>query len=209
VETKQVLQSSLGYFITPLVQAALGMIVLGDRVNRLQAAGIFLAAVGVLAYVLWQNQPPTLALLLAGSFSLYALVRKLAAVDSLSGLTIETAVLAPLSAGCLLYWRAVSGVASTATGGEYALLVLFGVITALPLLCFGAAARRLPLTTLSILQYIAPTLQFLAAVVILGEPFDSARALCFALVWAGVGLFTAGALRRGRESASPPAATAD
>ncbi len=188
VSTGHLLDASLGYFINPLVSVALGMVFLGERLRRLQILAIAFAATGV-ALITWQaGRPPWIALVLATTFGAYGLVRKLARVPSLVGSTVETLVMAPVA---VIYMVALGG--GHLAGGDVvdvSLLVSTGVITAVPLLLFTSAARRLPLSTVGFLQYLAPTGQFLLAVLAFDEPFASARLAAFALIWTGLAVFS-------------------
>lgn len=204
VATDRVLESSLGYFINPLISALLGGLVLGERLRRPQQLALLLAAAGVLHRTWHLGHPPWIALFLAVSFALYGLLRKQARVDAVTGLTVETALLAPLALGYLV----VIGLGSS--GGAFLagsqsdnlLLPLAGVITALPLIAFTAAARRLRLTTIGFLQYITPTLHFIFAVVLYHEPFSTGDLVSFALIWTGLLLYSADALLQLRSTSS-------
>lgn len=192
-----VLEGSLGYFINPLVNVALGTMVLGERISRVQAVAVALAAAGVLAMAvgggaLW------ISLTLAVSFGCYGLIRKTVAIDALGGLTIETLILAPFAAVALIV-AARDG--SAAWGGSLRidlLLALAGVVTAVPLLLFASAARRLRYTTVALLQYVAPSLIFLQAVLVFGEPLTPTHAVTFALIWAGCALYAWDSVRSAR-----------
>lgn len=202
-----VLESSLGYFINPLVNVALGMAVLGERIRPVQmaAVGVALAGVLLLASVslaaggggAWWV-PITLAL----SFGAYGLVRKVVAIDALGGLTVETLLLAPAAVA----WLAYAEMRGSATFGPDlrtdALLMFAGVVTALPLLLFAAAARRLRYATLGLLQYLAPTLVFFEAVLLFGEPLRPVQMVTFALIWTGCALYAWDSLRAVRGGAA-------
>ncbi|MHA6525378.1 EamA family transporter RarD [Tessaracoccus sp. G1721] len=189
VMTHRTLETALGYFINPLAVAALGIVVLGERLRPLQWAAMALGAASVVVMVVGYGQAPWIALTLAASFGLYSLVKKLAgrSVGALPGLAIETAAVAPLAAGYLAY-LALSG-QSTASGGYGLLLATTGIVTAVPLLLFAAAARRVSMVTIAILQYLAPIGQFLVGWLVFHEPMPAARWAGFALVWAAVALF--------------------
>jgi chloramphenicol-sensitive protein RarD len=213
VSSGRVVETSLGYFINPLVNVVLGVLIFRERLRGAQAAAVALAAAGVV-YLIWaEGRPPWIGLCLAVSFALYGLVRKVAPVEALAGLTAETLLLFPLAAGFLLWWHHQPGAAFTYQGPAIDLLLLAsGVVTAVPLLFFGLAARRLPLTTLGLLQYLTPTMQFLLAVLAFGEPFTAARQVSFGLIWAALALVTAETLwrraRRRQEGASTQATAA-
>ncbi len=199
VESGQVLQASLGYFITPLANMVIGMVVLGERLRRLQYAAIVPAVIGV-AVLTWQSgEVPTIALTLATTFSLYGLFRKLAAADALVGLFVETAVLTPLA---LVYLTVLAvqdkSLFSFAATRETGLLLLTGPMTTVPLLCFAGAARRLRMTTLGFLQFIAPTLQGLVAVVLFKEAFKPAYRQAFPLILLAVALYATDAVLANR-----------
>ena len=190
------LAASLGYFITPLVNVALGVAVLGERLRRMQVVAIGLAAAGVLVQAvaggvaaLW------IPIALALSFGTYGLVRKVVAIDALGGLLIETALLL-LPAVAIVGWAHAHGSGAFGQNTRIdVLLVLAGAVTAAPLLMFAAAARRLRYATLGLLQYIGPTLQFLEAVLIFGEPLRPAQLLSFALIWTACALYAAAGWR--------------
>ncbi|MCX8474345.1 MAG: EamA family transporter RarD [Sphingomonas sp.] len=200
VQNGHVLEASLGYFINPLVNVALGFAFLGERLRRFQAAAIAVAAAGVLVLAISGGGALWLSLLLALSFGFYGLLRKVAAIDALGGLTVETLLLAPFSIALLLHAsQAGTNAFGQSTNLDW-LLALAGVVTALPLLLFAAAARRLPLATLGLLQYIAPSLQFAEAVLIFGEPVRSVHIVTFTLIWAGCALYAFDSIRAVRAS---------
>jgi chloramphenicol-sensitive protein RarD len=199
----RIVDASLGYFINPLVNVLLGVAFLGERLNRWQLTAVAMAAAGVTSLVLSHGQPPWLGLSLAFSFGLYALVRKKAAVDPLVGLLIETALLAPVALGYLL-WLGGDGAFVGAGPGMAALLALGGLITAVPLILFMIGARRLPLSTIGVMQYLAPSCQLLLGVLVYGEPFTPAHALAFGCIWLALAVFTADAFRRRPRAARPP-----
>jgi chloramphenicol-sensitive protein RarD len=197
VDSGQVLQSSLGYFITPLVSVLLGALVLGERLRPWQLASVVLAATGVAVQAWRIGEVPTLALVLAGSFGAYGLVRKLAGVGTLIGLTVETSLLSPFAlAFMVLLWHRGSSSFLAGSPAWDLLLVLAGVVTAIPLILFGAAMLRLRLTTMGLLQYLVPTLHFVTAVFAFGEPFTGTHLASFACIWAGLGIYTWDGLRR-------------
>lgn len=198
VQHHHVLEASLGYFINPLVNVALGVAVLGERLRRLQGLAIAVAAAGVAVLAISGGGALWISLALAISFGLYGLVRKIAAIDALGGLTVETLLLAPASLALLLYAGQSGNGAFGQSAGLDLLLVLAGPVTAAPLLLFAAAARRLPLTTLGLLQYIAPTLQFAEAVLVFGEPVGFAHIVTFALIWTGCALYALDGVRAAR-----------
>lgn len=187
VTNGQVLESSLGYFMLPLVSVALGTVFLRERPRPGQWLAVGVAAVGV-AWLTWQaGHLPWTALTLALSFGFYGLLRKTATLGALEGLSLETALLAPLALGYLAYTGQTGQAAWTHAGpGLLASLLAAGPITAVPLLLFAAGARRIPLATLGLLQYISPMLQFLLGVWLLGETASLARLVGFGLIWAAL-----------------------
>jgi chloramphenicol-sensitive protein RarD len=191
VASHQVLQASLGYFINPLLSMALGMIFLRERLRGWQWLAVLIAVAAVTNLSLHGAGFPWLAISLAGSFGFYGLVRKKVDIHSLHGLLVETAVLLPL---------ALLAMALVHTGGmpraTLGILSLSGVVTAVPLLMFGAAVRRLRLATMGFLQYIGPTLQFLVAVLVFHEPLDRSKLGSFALCWLGIAVYTTDSLLR-------------
>jgi chloramphenicol-sensitive protein RarD len=184
VTHNHIVESSLGYYITPLVNVLLGVIVLRERLNRAQWLAIALAALAVLYLALLAGRPPWIAGALALCFSLYGLVRKVISVDALPGLTTETLLLMPLAIGYLGWCEwAGSGMLTTVGPAITALLIGSGLITAIPLFLFAYGARALPYSTVGVLQYITPSLQLLCGVALYHESFGPARAAGFALLW--------------------------
>lgn len=194
----RIVEASLGYFLNPLVSVVLGVAVLKERLDRPVAVALAIAALGVLVLAVLSGRLPWISIGLALSFGCYGLVRKLAKrVAAVAGLTIETALLTPLAAGYLLLSRAEGTLAFGRFGAANdALLLLAGPVTAIPLLLFAGAVRRLPLSTMGLLQYLAPSLQFLIAVLVYGEAFTRARAAGFALIWLALAVFAAHTFRR-------------
>lgn len=196
----QVMQSAMGYFITPLVSALLGAVILKERWRPMQRWALLLAAAGVLAMGLMLAVPPKAALVLAFTWGLYGLVRKMAPVEAVAGLAVETLLLVVPAAAYLLY-----AAGADLPGGRPGLgLLLYlavgcGIFTTVPLLCFSRAARLLRLSTLGILQYVGPTCQFLLAVLVLGETFTLAHQVAFACIWSAVALYIADAIRQTRK----------
>jgi chloramphenicol-sensitive protein RarD len=201
VATRQLLQASLGYFINPLLSIALGMLFLRERLRGWQWVAVVIAAGAVLNLALRGIGFPWIAVSLAGSFGFYGLVRKAVDINSLHGLMVETSILLPLA--LLLLALLPSGNPSL---GTYGLLSLSGIITAVPLLCFGAAVRRLQLSTVGFLQYVGPTLQFLVALFLFHEPLDHSKVGSFALCWLAIAVYVADSLlnRRPQEIADEP-----
>lgn len=196
VANNQVLQSSFGYFINPLASVLLGFLFLRERLRRLQIVSVLLACAGVLVLAFHHGSPPWIALILAASFALYGLLRKVAPVDSLTGLSVETLLLFPVASGYLLYLGITGrGAFPSATVRADILLPMAGFVTAVPLLWFSAAARRLRLSTVGFMQYITPTLHFLLAILAFGEPFSRTELASFACIWAGLALYSYDAAR--------------
>ncbi len=189
VHTRQVVQNSLGAFINPLLSVLLGVLVFRERPRPIQWLALGLAAAGLVYLVAALGQWPWIAFYLAVTFALYGLIRKAAPIDTLVGLTAETLLLLPVALAGLGWW-AWQGELAVGTQGWLVdlLLVGSGATTAVPLFCFGQAARRLPLSTLGFLHYLSPSLQFLLAVLVLGEPFVPAQQVSFGLIWAALAL---------------------
>ncbi len=197
VNTGHVLEGALGYFINPLMNVALGVWLLGERLRRVQILAIGLAALGVLNQTVLVGKPPVVALFLAASFAVYGLIRKKTPVDARTGLYIEMMILTVPSVLFLGWYQSQHGnIFAPSDSKTIVLLLLSGLVTTLPLMMFGVAARHLSLTTLGIVQYIAPTMQFALAVLVYHEPFRAAQGVTFALIWAGLALFTFDALKR-------------
>lgn len=188
VNNGRMLEASLGYYINPLVNVLLGMLLLGERLRRLQWVAVGLAALGV-AQQVWQvGSLPWVSLVLALSFGFYGLIRKQAPVAALPGLVVETWMLLPAA----LIWLAVTPQVGNGswTMPEIFWLAAAGPITLVPLICFNAAARHLPYTTLGFLQYLAPTLVLLQAILLFGEPLEPAKLLAFVCIWAGLAVYS-------------------
>jgi len=200
VNNDRMLDASLGYFINPLFNVLLARLFLQERLTRLQLLAVFVALSGVAFLIFSYGQLPWIALVLATSFSIYGLLRKKVTVDSMPGLLIESCIMLPFA---LLYWL----IMDTSTGNMFAnstdlniMLLLAGVVTTAPLLCFTAAARRIRYTTLGFFQYIGPSLMFLLAVLHYQEPLDATRVVTFVLVWCGLLIYVYDSLRVYRKS---------
>ena len=190
VVSGHVLEGSLGYYLNPLVNVLFGVFLLKERLTRFQIVAVFLAAAGVAVLAAGAGGAIWISLSLAFSFATYGFLRKVAPVDSIEGLTIETALLTPPALAWILVLTSRGGGAFLAGDLQTDLLLtVAGAITAVPLLLFTAAARRLPYSTLGFLQYIAPSLQFLLAVLAFGEPFTLAHAICFGAIWTALVVF--------------------
>ncbi len=190
ITNHHVLDASLGYFISPLVSIALGRLVLGDRLRRTQWLAVVLASIGVLWLAVLGGRIPWVALILSISWGFYGLSRKQAPLDALPGLTLETLLMLPLAAA-YLWWTAQQGalVFGQLPWLPLLLVVGSGAVTALPLLLFAAASRRISLSTLGIIQYVGPSLQFVIGLWVFQEAFDQTRFIGYLWVWAGVLLF--------------------
>ena len=201
VSNGHVLDASLGYFITPLVNVLLGTTLLHERLRPPQWVALSLAAFGVV-WLAWQaGHPPWIALTLAVTFGAYGLLRKVAVLGALEGLTLETMLLAPIA-------LAVIGLAASRGTGSFPAadlptnlwIIALGPVTAVPLLLFAAAARRLSMTTLGLMQYIGPTIQFAVGVWLFHEPFSTARLIGFGFIWLALLVYTADGLRLARRN---------
>lgn len=202
VQNDQIYQASLGYYINPLLFTVVGVFFFGEKLRRFQVAAVLLAAAGVLVLTFGGGQFPAIALLLGTLFTIYGVIRKRVVVGGMPGLFVETLVLFPLSAAYLL-WIMGSGVSAFASGDPsmVGLLLLAGPVTVLPLLCFALAARRLNLSTVGMVQFLAPTLHFIIGL-LYGEELTTAHVVCFSLIWLAVGLFSWDAWRASRIEAS-------
>lgn len=190
VESRQVLQASLGYFLTPLVNVGLGMLVLRERMAPLQLFALGLAGLAIIMQLVMLGELPWISLTLAATFGTYGLLRKQVALDGLSGLLVETMLLVPLAL-LALGGLSFSGTSHFLENQENTLLLIAsGVVTALPLLAFAGAARRLKLSTLGFLMYLNPTMQFLIALVVFNEPLNGVQLATFALIWVGLLLYS-------------------
>jgi chloramphenicol-sensitive protein RarD len=192
VNTGHVIECSLGYFLVPLVNVAVGRLVLHEHLRRLQWVAIGCAAAGVAVMVAQLGHPPWIALALAGTWGGYGLLRKQSPLGSLIGLTVETLLLAPFAVGFLLWQHHTgAGALGRVDAATQLLLASSGVITAVPLLLFAYGARRIRLSTMGLLQYLAPTVQLALGVWVYHESFSRDRLTGFALIWAGLALYTA------------------
>ncbi len=191
VNAGHVVEASLGYFINPLLSVALGVVLLREKLRLFQWIPIALAAAGVLYLTIQYGAPPWISLALATSFGLYGLVKKLSPLASLEGLTLETAILFLPALGYLIFVESQGTGSFGHIGLTGTILLAFtGVVTSLPLLLFASSARQIPLSLLGILQYIAPTCQFLLGVLLYREPFTQAQFVGFAAIWAALLMFT-------------------
>ena len=204
VQHQHVIEGSLGYFINPLVNVVVGAVFLRERLRGTQWLAVALAAAGV-AWLTWATgRPPWIALALAFSFAAYGLQRKLAPLGALEGLTLETLVLAPVAVAALAWWAQHGTAAFTqASPGLLLLILAAGPVTAIPLLMFAFAARRIPFSLLGLLQYIGPTLQLICGVWLLGEAFEGPRVWGFVAIWAALALYSLEGWWQGRRATMP------
>jgi chloramphenicol-sensitive protein RarD len=196
-----VVETSLGYYINPILSILVGVIFLRERMHALQWLCVGLAALAVMILTLDYGRLPWIALTLATSFATYGVIKKQLNAGAVDTLTAESAILTPLALGYLIYLQLTGTLTFGHLGwGHSLLLMAAGIVTVIPLLCFAAAATRLPLSTLGLLQYIAPTLQFLLGVLYFGEHMSAARWIGFALVWLALVILTADGIRRARSN---------
>jgi chloramphenicol-sensitive protein RarD len=195
-----IVETSLGYFINPLISVVLGMIFFRERLRPLQWIPVALAGIGVAYLAISYGRLPWIALVLAFSFGFYGLVKKMAPLNSANGLTLETGILFIPALGYLLFAEWTGAGAFTHTGPSADLLMVgAGLVTTIPLLMFAGAAHRIPLTTVGLMQYLAPTLQFLIGVFIYHEPFSSQQLIGFGIVWIGLLVFASESLYHRRQ----------
>lgn len=187
-----IIECSLGYFLTPLCNVALGYLILHERPRPLQWAAIACAAVGVAVLLIKLGHFPWIAVVIAGTWATYGLLKKRSSLGSLAGLTAETLLLFPFAVAALVWWNHTGeGALGRVDAWSHALVLSAGVITAIPLLMFAYGAQRVRLTTLGLLQYLAPTVQFLLGLLVYHEAVDTGRWQAFAVIWAGLVLYTA------------------
>src|SRR5688572_27800866 len=206
VNHDHVLEVSLAYFMGPLLNVLLGIFVLSERLDRTQWIAVGFAAAGVAYLTFIAGHTPWIALMVGSSFAIYGLIRKTVSIDALPGLAIETILLVPFAAGYLI-WCEVQGIGALGhSGGRIdALLLLSGIVTSIPLFLFSYGARRVPYSTIGVLQFIAPTMQLACGLLVFGEQLEGARATGFVLIWIGLLIYVANALWRARSLR--PAAT--
>jgi len=197
LQIDRVIATSLGYYINPLMSIVLGLVLLGERLNRIQAIAIGIAALGVASLTIREGEVPWISLVLATTFALYGLIHKIRPQPPLAGLTREMLVLSPIALiGIGVLFTRPNAAILDASLADHAFLSLTSIVTAGPLLLFHAATRRLPLVAVGMFQYIAPTITLILAVSVYGETFTPAHATGFGLVWAGLLLFTFDSFRR-------------
>jgi chloramphenicol-sensitive protein RarD len=199
VNHDHVLEVSLAYFMGPLLNVLLGIFVLSERLDRTQWISVGFAAAGVAYLTFIAGHTPWIALMVGSSFALYGLIRKTVRIDALPGLAVETILLAPFAVGYLV-WCEIQGIGTLGHSSALVdgLLLIGGVVTSIPLFLFAYGARRVPYSTIGVLQFIAPSLQLLCGLVVFGEPFETARATGFALIWMGLAIYAVNALWRAR-----------
>jgi chloramphenicol-sensitive protein RarD len=199
VNQNRVLEVSLAYFMGPLLNILLGIFVLSERLDRVQwiAVGFAAAGVGYLTFI--AGHAPWIALMVGSSFAFYGVIRKTVSIDALPGLAVETILLVPFAVGYLI-WCEVNGIGAFGHSGAGvdALLLAGGVVTSVPLFLFAYGARRVPYSTIGVIQFIAPSLQFICGIFVFGETFESARATGFVLIWVGLVIYAGNALWRSR-----------
>jgi len=203
IQDERIFETSLGYYINPLTNMLVGVLFFAERLRRMQLLAVVLATIGVTVLTVSGGQVPWVALLLALTFTVYAAIRKRVVIGGMPGLFVETVLLLPFAAAWFT-WLVASGTADFA-GDDASLtfwLAMAGPITAVPLLFFALAARRLPLTTIGFMQFLAPTLQF-GTGVYYGETLTTAHIICFGFIWAAVLFFSFDAVRAGRKKPSP------
>jgi chloramphenicol-sensitive protein RarD len=204
VTSGHILAASFGYYLNPLANVLLGRLVLKERLTKLQWVAVAIAAAGIAVLAVQALSQLWISLTLCASFATYGLVRKVAPVDALPGLTIETLLLAPLSLAWLVFSLGSGNPSFGISTNDALLLALAGLVTATPLLLFTAAARRLRLSTLGMLQFLAPTFQFVIAVFVYGELFTRAHAIAFAAIWSALAIYVFAMLHNARVSVVIP-----
>lgn len=208
VGTDRIVESSLGFFLNPLVTVVLGMVFLGERLRPMQWCAAFIAAAGLAYLTIARGGLPWITITLSLCFAIYSLLRKKAPVAPMTGVFVETAILFPASFAFLLWAHTRGSAHAFNTPLTLGLLSLAGIVTTVPMLWFIAASRRMPLVTLGFLQFINPTIQFVVGVVIFHEAFDRDRLIAFSIVWIGVILFVLDLVRRSARAISQSDAAA-
>ena len=203
VTSGHILAASFGYYLNPLANVLLGRFVLKERLSRLQWTAVAIAAAGISVLALGALGQLWISLTLCATFALYGLLRKVVPADAITGLAVETGILFPLAIAWLGWLAAAGQPVMGNSDRQTALLLLAGIVSTTPLLLFTAAAKRLPYSTLGMLQFIAPTLQFLIAVALYGEPFTTAHAIAFPAIWAALALYVVALVRAPRLPQAP------
>jgi chloramphenicol-sensitive protein RarD len=201
VNNGHVIETSLGYFINPLVTVLMGVVILGERLRPVQWAALGIAGLAVIGLTVEYGRPPWVALVLAFSFGSYGLAKKKAHSGAVESLTFETLVIAPVALGYIVLLTLTGASTFTSEGTLHvALLLGLGILTAVPLLCFGGAATRVSMTTLGLLQYVTPSMQFALGVLVFREPMPTMRWVGFGLVWLALVIFTVESLNHRRRT---------
>ena len=201
VNNGHVIETSLGYFINPLVTVLMGVVILGERLRPVQWAALGIAGLAVVGLTVEYGRPPWVALVLAFSFGSYGLAKKKAHSGAVESLTFETLVIAPVALGYIVLLTLTGASTFTGVGALHvALLLGLGILTAVPLLCFGGAATRVSMTTLGLLQYVTPSMQFALGVLVFREPMPTMRWVGFGLVWLALVIFTVESLNHRRRT---------
>ncbi len=203
VNNGHVIESSLGYFINPLINVALGVLFLGERLSLARWAAVLIAAVGVAYLTVMQGRFPYIALTLGLSFGLYGLIRKIIPVEAIEGLAAETLLLTPLGLA-YLFWCEVAGIGLGSTGAFGGILLLLaagGLVTAVPLSLFSYGARRIPYSTIGLIQYLGPSIQILLGIFVFHETFSRTQVISYGLIWLALALYAADGLRRSHTAA--------
>lgn len=202
----RITETSLGYFILPLVNVFAGIGFFGDRLRWPQGVALAIAAAGVVYMTLSLGELPWISLTLAVTFALYGIVRKVVPVDGVVGLSVETALLAPTAVVFLLVWERAGVLRFGHVDRELdGLIALSGLVTTLPLICFVQAVRKVSLVTIGVIQYMSPTLSLVVAVLVYGEPFEAKHQISFGLIWIGLAIYVADAIRVAARQRAEPA----
>jgi chloramphenicol-sensitive protein RarD len=205
VSNSHVVDAALGYFINPLVSVLFGVVIFGERLSRAQVVAVLIAASAVVVMSVTAGTVPVIGLVLAFSFALYGAVKKVVPVEPGVSVGLEAVIAAPFAIGVIAVLAVAGGGAAVDYGtGQLVLMVLTGPITAIPLLCFAAAAQRLPLVTLGLLQYLTPSMQMILGVVVAHEPMPTARWIGFGLIWTALAVFSADTMVRNYRSRAVP-----
>ncbi|MDM8159635.1 EamA family transporter RarD [Labilibaculum sp. K2S] len=199
VNAKQIVEASLGYYINPIVNVILGMIVLNEKLDKLKYIAVLIASTAVIYLTIDYGKFPWISIILACSFGLYGLTKKTAGIEAISALAVETLILAPFALGYILYKMWIgNGALFTGSISTSSYLMLTGIVTTLPLYWFAKGAQQIPLSALGFMQYIAPTLMLLIGVLIYNEPFRYEQLIAFGLIWIALALYTTSIIRNTR-----------
>jgi chloramphenicol-sensitive protein RarD len=200
VNINQIVEASLGYYINPIVNVLLGMIILKEKLNTLKTIALIIASAAVIYLTIDYGQFPWIAIILAGSFGFYGLVKKTAGIEAIPALTVETFILTPVATG-FIFWKLIdkSGALFSGNISTDAYLILTGIVTTLPLYWFAKGAQRIPLSAVGFMQYIGPTLMLLIGVFVYDEPFRREQIIAFSLIWFALGLYTISMIKGTRQ----------